>query len=95
MGVRLYQSFAGIICFLIIMLATQTFFGEKSAQKMAFIIMLGIFVLQADPIVSFFSAVTNNLSGATQAQPNTATPPQSSTHTSESGATHGGGSKGF
>ena len=92
---KLYKSMRAIILFLILMLVIETAFSDKTAQKTAILLLMSMLILNSETVatwlesaVSVFDVASNN-SKATE--PNN----QSSTHTADSGRTHGGSGKGF
>ena len=90
---NVYHASKAIILFLVIMLVIETVFGDKTAQKMAIFILFSMLILNAGSWSDFLSAVTNNITSAPSGA-NTDTD-RSTTHTGDSGQTHGGGSKSF
>lgn len=48
-----YNSMKAIVIFLIIMIIVSVMMGEKSAQNMAMIILLGMLLINSDKIIEF------------------------------------------
>ena len=92
---KLYKSMRAIILFLIIMLVIETAFSDKTAQKTAILLLMSMLILNSETVATWLeSAVSVFDVGANNSQ---ATEPddRSSTHTADSGRTHGGSGKGF
>ena len=83
---NVYLASKTILLFLVIVLIIQTVFGEKPAQNMIVMILFSMLVLNSDSVATYLKTVTDTL---------TYDDGKTSTHTNESGRTHGGGGKSF
>lgn len=56
-----YTSMKAVILFLIIILLSQTFVGDKFAQNMAMVILFSMLILNSDKVASYLANVTSDL----------------------------------
>lgn len=62
---KVYKASKTILLFLVIVLVSQTIFGDKMTQKMIVLILVSMLVIQSDKVTSFLTGVTNNLTANT------------------------------
>ena len=87
-----YNDFGFIIAFLIMVLIIGVIGGEKVTKWFLYLVLFSMIILNADKAIELLKgAFTLNESSSST----TSDPLRSTTHTSQSGQTHGGGSRGF
>ena len=62
---NVYKASKTILLFLVIVLITQTVFGEKTAQNMSLMILFSMLILNSDKTVKYLTSVTDNLTANT------------------------------
>lgn len=85
---NVYLASKTILLFLVIMLVTQTLFGDKVAQKMALLILMSMLILQSETVTKYLTAIPNNLTANLTNE--TINGETSTSHISSSGVEHGG-----
>lgn len=86
-----YEDFGFIIAFLVMVLIIGVVTGEKVTKWFLYLVLFSMIILNADKTISMLKgAFTLNEVSSTETDSR-----KSTTHTSSSGQTHGGGSRGF